>query len=105
MTKDEVNEKDAEGAKARIAARIREQTADHWRPILAKADCCATIVASVEEALRDPQFADRGLFEHQLKGPSGATTMALPVPIAPGYRAAPGAVATAELGADDKLLG
>lgn len=106
LSKEAVNEKDAEGAKARIAARIREETADHWRPILAKADCCATIVANVEEALRDKQFHNRGLFEHKLLGPSGATTMALPVPIAPGYRASPDVPkATAALGADDKLLG
>jgi hypothetical protein len=63
-------------------------------------------MADVEEALKDPQFTDRGLFDHKLVGPSGATAMALPVPISPGYRASPSVPkGTAELGADNKLLG
>ncbi len=30
-----------------------------------QADCCVTIVCSLEEAMRDPHFVGRGLFAHQ----------------------------------------
>jgi crotonobetainyl-CoA:carnitine CoA-transferase CaiB-like acyl-CoA transferase len=57
---------DPEATRAAVAARMRERTAAAWRPILAAADCCATIVATFEEAAADPHFFARGLF-----GPSG----------------------------------
>src|SRR5215467_3655445 len=39
---------------AAVAAIIAAKDADHWRPLLAAADCCATIVASLAEAVADP---------------------------------------------------
>ena len=69
-----------------IAKIIAGKTADEWRPVLAAADCCATIVASLEEAARDPHFVGRGLFSAKISAPSGATIPALPVPIAPEFR-------------------
>src|SRR5580704_14281346 len=47
--------RDPQAAKAAVAAIIAGQDADHWRPKFAAADCCATIMASIEEAVRDPQ--------------------------------------------------
>jgi alpha-methylacyl-CoA racemase len=81
---------DAAETRAGIAAIIAGRTADEWRPVLAKADCCATIVASLEEALRDPHFSTRGLFEHRVQGASGATIPAMPLPLAPEFREPPG---------------
>jgi crotonobetainyl-CoA:carnitine CoA-transferase CaiB-like acyl-CoA transferase len=69
-----------------VAAVIRSKTAQDWRPIFSKADCCVTIVASLEEAVRDPHFAARGLFSAKVSAPSGATIPALPLPIAPQFR-------------------
>ena len=43
-------------------------------------------MATLEEALRDPHFIERGLFEHRVAGPTGATMPALPVPIDPQFR-------------------
>ena len=43
-------------------------------------------MATLEEALRDPHFIERGLFAHKVAGPSGATMPALPVPIDPQFR-------------------
>lgn len=80
---------DAQAAIAAIARIIAGKTADEWRPVLAKADCCVTIMASLEEALRDPHFVERGLFAHTLSGPTGATMPALPVPIARHFRDRP----------------
>ena len=95
---------DPEATRAAIAAIIAAETAEHWRPKLAAADCCATIMASLEEALHDPHFVERGLFVHRVAGPSGATMQALPVPIAETLRAAPGVKSSPALGADDALL-
>jgi crotonobetainyl-CoA:carnitine CoA-transferase CaiB-like acyl-CoA transferase len=81
-----------EATRAAIAAIIADKPAAHWAPIFAAADCCATIVASLEEALQDPHFASRGLFAHVIAGAStsGATMPALPVPVAPAFRDDPG---------------
>ena len=73
-----------------VAKLILARTAEEWRPILAAADCCATIVTPLEEAMRDPHFIERGLFAHQVATASGKTMPALPVPIAPQFRDAPG---------------
>lgn len=84
-----------------VAAIIAARNGEEWRPILAAADCCATIVASLEEASRDPHFVARGLFAHVVAGPSGATMPALPVPIAPEFRPPPGETKSVPaLGAD-----
>ena len=60
--------------------------------MFAAADCCVTIMATLEEALRDPHFVERGLFAHKVAGPSGATMPALPVPIDPAFRGHPDVV-------------
>jgi alpha-methylacyl-CoA racemase len=65
---------------------IASKSADHWRPIFAKADCCVTIMATLEEALSDPHFIERGLFAHQVRMGKGTVMPALPVPIAPQFR-------------------
>jgi alpha-methylacyl-CoA racemase len=46
-------------------------------------------MVTLEEALRDPHFVARGLFAHQVSGPTGATMPALPVPIDPRFRGDP----------------
>src|SRR5262245_62497183 len=45
--------KDPNATADAIAAIIASRSAEQWRPILAEADCCATIVASLEEAVAD----------------------------------------------------
>ena len=83
--------RDPNATRAAVAQLIAAQTAEHWRPIFAAADCCATIVASLEEAMRDPHFVERGLFAHRVETGTGKTWPALPLPIAPQFRAKPGA--------------
>jgi crotonobetainyl-CoA:carnitine CoA-transferase CaiB-like acyl-CoA transferase len=96
---------DPEATKATIGTIIMRETADHWRPKFAAADCCVTIMASLKEALHDPHFVERGLFAHKLAGGSGATMPALPVPIAASLREPPGTrKASPKLGADNELL-
>ena len=49
-------------------------------------DFDATLVTSLEAAMRDPHFVTRGLFANRVVGTDGATIAALPVPIAPAFR-------------------
>ena len=74
-----------------VARLIAGKTAEEWRPILAAADCCATIVAPLEEALRDPHFVARELFAHKVASAKGKTIPALPLPIATAFRGTAGA--------------
>jgi crotonobetainyl-CoA:carnitine CoA-transferase CaiB-like acyl-CoA transferase len=69
-----------------VADIIARRSSDEWRPIFAACDCCVTIMATLEEALRDPHFIERGLFAHRVAGPTGASMPALPVPIDPQFR-------------------
>jgi len=91
---------DEAATKAAVAAIIARETAEHWRPTFTAADCCVVIMASLEDALHDPHFVERGLFAHQVAGASGKTIPALPVPIAETLRAKRGAKASPKLGAD-----
>jgi alpha-methylacyl-CoA racemase len=95
---------DPEATKRAVAEIIARETAAHWRPKFAAADCCVTLMASLEEALHDPHFVERGLFAHQVGGASGKTMPALPVPIATSLRGAPEVKASPKLGADNGLL-
>jgi crotonobetainyl-CoA:carnitine CoA-transferase CaiB-like acyl-CoA transferase len=71
-----------------VAAIIAQRTGEQWAPVLAAADCCATIVKSLDEALDDPHFVARGLFAHRVTLQTKEIP-ALPLPIAPQFRAKP----------------
>jgi alpha-methylacyl-CoA racemase len=77
--------------RAAVARLIAAHSADEWRPILAKADCCATVVMPLQEAMQDAHFVARGLFAHEIETASGKTLPALPLPIAPQFRTQPAA--------------
>jgi crotonobetainyl-CoA:carnitine CoA-transferase CaiB-like acyl-CoA transferase len=78
--------KDPNATRTAVAVIIAARTANDWRQILAAADCCATIVASLEEAVRDPHFVARGLFAREVAAADGRAIAALPVPIAAHFR-------------------
>jgi crotonobetainyl-CoA:carnitine CoA-transferase CaiB-like acyl-CoA transferase len=82
---------DPNATRAAVAKLIAAQTSEHWLPIFAAADCCATIVVPLQEAMRDPHFVERGLFAHQVETGTGKIWPALPLPIAPEFRDKPGA--------------
>jgi alpha-methylacyl-CoA racemase len=82
--------RDPQASRDAVAKLIVARTAADWRPVFAAADCCATIVMPLEEALRDPHFVNRGLFAHQVADAAGKTMPALPLPIAPEFRDKPG---------------
>jgi alpha-methylacyl-CoA racemase len=69
-----------------VRALISEHDAEHWRPILAQADCCCSIVRTLPEAMRDMSFHERGVFDHTLVNETGDTLPATPVSVAPPFR-------------------
>lgn len=78
--------RDPAATRAGVARLIATKASEEWRPVFAKADCCASVIASLEEAMRDPHFVERGLFEHKLENEAGRRISALPVPIAEQFR-------------------
>src|SRR5262249_1936804 len=81
------DKKDTQATINAVRNIIAGQTAAHWAPIFAKADCCAGGVVNLEDALEDPHFVESGLFKNQISTPGGKTIPALPLPIAPQFRA------------------
>jgi crotonobetainyl-CoA:carnitine CoA-transferase CaiB-like acyl-CoA transferase len=81
-----------------VAKLIFGKTSDEWRPIFAAADCCATVIVPLEDAMRDPHFVERGLFAHQVGTETGKALPALPLPIAPEFRGTPGEKKAPKLG-------
>lgn len=78
--------RNAKATRDGVARLIAEKTGDEWRPVFAAADCCVTVVVPLSEAVRDPHFVERGLFAHTIRGHSGSTMPALPVPIVDRFR-------------------
>jgi crotonobetainyl-CoA:carnitine CoA-transferase CaiB-like acyl-CoA transferase len=78
---DFVGKQFAEGAEReemfdRIRARFRERTMAEWVTELADLDICFGPVATLAEAMRDPQAQHRGMV---VKGPDGRTTLGNPI--------------------------
>jgi alpha-methylacyl-CoA racemase len=94
---------DPAATKARVAEIIRNRNAAHWRARFAGEDVCCNVVASLEEAVRDPHFVARGLFAGVLSDGAGRSIPALPVPLAPLFRAAR-AASYSKLGEDNHLV-
>ena len=96
--------RDPAATRARVAAIIRSRDAAGWQARFAGADVCCAVVASLEEAVRDPHFVGRGLFAGALTDGAGRAIPALPVPLAPAFRE-PRAAGYPTLGEGNDLLG
>ncbi|TAK47867.1 MAG: CoA transferase [Xanthobacteraceae bacterium] len=83
---------------ARVKSIIAAETTDTWRARFAGRDVCVEIVATMEEAARDPAFAR--LFTHNIVA-DGRSLPALPVPVAPSLRQPNPAAGYARLGNAD----
>ena len=54
---------------ARLADIVAGATAAEWAARMAGRDCCCSVVATVDEARRDPHFVARGLFQDDVHVP------------------------------------
>jgi len=85
-----------------IGAILRTRSAADWEPLLYQADCCCTLVRTPQEAMQDPHFRARGVFDRELHNGQGDTIAALPTPIARPFRASDdGPVKVSDLGEDN----
>src|SRR5690242_11830063 len=66
------DEADPQVTRAAVARLIAARSAAEWRPLLAAADCCVTLMTSLDEAMRDPHFVARGLFAGRVAAADGA---------------------------------
>ena len=80
---------DPKRARAAVAALIREHDGAFWRDRLEPLDCCCTLVASLEQARRDPHFVGRGLFVATALDGAGLALPTVSVPIVPALRHPP----------------
>ena len=78
---------DPDGTAAAVAALIAARPAAYWEERIRGVDCCCSIVKSLEEALADPHFRERGLFLERLANEAGEEMPALPMPIVRAFRA------------------
>ncbi len=79
---------------AAVTGIIAAQPAAHWQETFEGTDCCATLVATLDDALAEPHFRQRGIKAYRTA--LGTRTIpALPVPIAPAFRAPPEETVTA----------
>ncbi len=70
-----------------VASIINSQSACHWTAVFEAADCCCSVVKTLPEALDNQHFRARGLFDAEVSNATGKSMTALPIPIAPVFRA------------------
>ena len=96
---------DPEGTIGRVEEIIRAMPAAYWAPILSQADCCCTVVKTVEEAVADPHFRARGIFDEQVTNDEGDIISALPIAVSARFRTHQGELLSAPvLGAENEEL-
>lgn len=95
--------RDPAATRAAVATLIGAHSTGHWHRRFDAGSACASVVATLEEALAAPHFRARGLFDWSLTG-GDRRVPALPVPLSRRFRAAPGEAGYPALGADNALL-
>ena len=65
---------------------IGQKNKDYWLDVFNKADCCCSIVKSVEEAINDNHFKVRKIFENKIINNLGEEIPALPIPVDMQFR-------------------
>lgn len=73
----------------KVRELIAGATAEQWRQRLVDKDCCASVVLTLEEAVAEPHFRMRGVFDHVIENEDGKRLPALPVAVAPQFRSDP----------------
>jgi alpha-methylacyl-CoA racemase len=80
--------RDPAATERRVTEIIRAEPGETWRQRFAGRDCCCSVVVDLQQALKDPHFRARGLFDHVLLNEHGARLPALPVPVERQFRSA-----------------
>jgi crotonobetainyl-CoA:carnitine CoA-transferase CaiB-like acyl-CoA transferase len=86
---------DPGGTLRRVTEIIASEPASHWAQVLEKADCCCSVVKTLNEAMSDDQFSARRVFARRITGRDGMEVPALPTTICPDFQASSEEVPTA----------
>ena len=65
---------------------IAQKEKNYWLDAFNKADCCCSIVKSIEEAINDNHFKVRKIFENKIINNLGEEIPALPIPVDMQFR-------------------
>ena len=65
---------------------IGQKEKNYWLDVFNKADCCCSIVKSIEEAINDNHFKVRKIFENKIINNLGEEIPALPIPVDMKFR-------------------
>ena len=65
---------------------IGQKNKNYWLEVFDKADCCCSIVKSIEEAINDNHFKVRKIFENKIINNLGEEIPALPIPVDMQFR-------------------
>jgi alpha-methylacyl-CoA racemase len=78
--------RDVSATRQAVAERVRARTACELQALFADQDVCCSIMNSLQEAVNDPHFVARGLFQRKVRA-AGEAIIALPVPVVERFRA------------------
>ncbi len=81
------DKRDPEATAAAVADAIGSKLAVYWEKEFAQRDVCCSIVRDMAEAMADPHFKARKLFDRRVVDGLNSTT-AVPVPVVPQFRSA-----------------
>ncbi len=77
---------DQEKVTQEIKKIIGQKEKNYWLDVFNKADCCCSIVKSIEEAINDNHFKVRKIFEKKIINNLGEEIPALPIPVDMQFR-------------------
>ena len=99
---------DMDGNQEEVITKVREiiilKDKDYWAHFFDEADCCCSIVKSVEEAINENHFKIRNVFEKQIANEEGQIIPALPIPIDSQFRKIKKVEKAPRLGSDNNDL-
>jgi crotonobetainyl-CoA:carnitine CoA-transferase CaiB-like acyl-CoA transferase len=78
--------KDPAATLAEARRIVASKTSGEWRRAFYREDCCCSIVQTLQEALADQHFIERGLFDYVLENEEGDRLPATVVCVAPQFR-------------------
>ena len=88
-----------------VSDRIQAKSSAQWRKIFEKRDACAVVANTLEEAVQDQHYLERGLFDQKIEKESGSLVNALPLPIVPELqRSTPSPKKVPSLGEHNQIL-
>jgi len=81
--------KDPQATLQAVEKIIASRMSGEWRRVFYREDCCCSIVQSLQEALADQHFLERGLFDYVLENEEGDSIPATVVCVVPQFRDSP----------------